>query len=98
MLLVPLSKMNVRVFLSADVDLPFTVMPVEVNCHASSWGSMRLPYTMLPETELCELEIKLCSVERRLPVNLVVSMPPRVISALPTAFGVRKRLNREGSP
>lgn len=72
---VPLSKMKSLDCLRVDVDLPFTVMPVD-------WR-----YQVLPPCPSTDAYV-------RLPVNLVVSIPPKVISAvLPLAFGVRYRLN-----
>lgn len=52
MLLVPLSKMNTRDFLSVEVDLPFTVIPEDVSCQNPPLGSFSVAYVMLP-SEYC---------------------------------------------
>lgn len=46
-------------------------------------------------------EVRQCDdPDRRnhVPENLLVSIPPRVNSALPTLFGVRNKLKSDGSP
>lgn len=59
---------------------------------------------VLPLTDrLGEVSSQVAPVEANLantgvPVNFVLSVPPIVISALPTALGVRYKLNRDGNP
>ena len=54
MLLVPLSKMKVRVFFNAEVDCPFTVIPDDLSCQAPEFGEMSDPYVTLPEIDFID--------------------------------------------
>lgn len=95
-MLVPLSKMNVRVCFSAVLDFPLTVIPGESSCQKPDDGSVRDANVRLPACGQQSAYPR--GRKTTLPVNLEESVPPRVSSAPPSASGVRRRLNKVGRP
>ena len=87
-LLVPLSKITVRLVLSTEFVLPLTESCGDDNCQVRPAVAGREANLGLPNETgmICKRRSK---NTHSLPVNLVLSIPPNVISALPTVFGVK---------
>lgn len=98
-LLVPLSKMIVRLTFRTDVVFPLTEIPGDASCHVLPEPDGREAKTGVPMNKRISgteplLDERLIGTHVYAPVNLVESIPPMVSSAFPTALGVTYRLKR----
>lgn len=96
MLLVPLSKMIFRGVDNNEFVFPFTDRLGESRTHADPEDEVgaNIGDPVLLLAEGLSYRFSTC----HLPMNFVSSMPPRVISALPTSLGVKYMLNNAGTP